>query len=626
MSHEESSQSDCAILHSHPLSPPTTDSKLARSTVTLPWEPTQLSGMTQPAARTAMAGEDVCLLPVCSSSSSSAAAASKTTLSDSNPTFFRTFLATADLLLHTFTFLSFSDLLTASAISQLIHAAVDSDKVWRPRLTAALAISAVPTTTATTTSGTSSSVPRPPAASGHPSSPPSILTALSAVQRFCDGLILNQPMMRVGGRFVQRRAPVVNVIVPAERPLVYHVKYSIDNAPGPSHVEYLEMEIRQWGVQWDGDGEEEQQRDESKYSEENWAVDRVGPPLSGRLVLNMADNCHLLTAPTPPPNKQQSAKQRYLATFGCSVRHSAGGSTVSSGVCRTLLPAQPPLPAPTVPPRWFSEHLRDAVVRGEEPPPVPTSPFPPLAVWPVCRSCRAQAAAAVQAKFDQSRRILGFPIQMRMQVDCVVRVNESEWDARSREYEDEMEYRRVVLTTTAQPLTASTGTPTESPSSCTASCKPHFQATRLYQDESGVYAISHPSNLPFNNPAPPSGPPRTHPHHEHPLRYYRVSPYRHSGYVCNECAVNAKGEVWHCDKCQFDLCMECAAEWPVPGQEGQEEQEGQEGQEAEEVAAEMDADSEADGIEEEEEVEEDEYAQHDMSDDDETYDTAKASA
>ncbi|MCJ1296880.1 hypothetical protein MMC34_008448 [Xylographa carneopallida] len=525
--------------------------------------------------------------------------------------FFHNFLAASDLLSHTFTFLSFTDLLTTSSISQLIHTAADSDKVWRPRLTAALAISALPI-------ASTAAVDTPPVAPHQPdAAPPSILAVLSVLHRYVEVTsgrhVGPAPRHYRWPTATKEALPEVCAIVPTERSMVYHVKWVTAHSGAQCHVECREVEIERTeaGRVQGGDELKQSQGEEAATGEREWEVKRVGPPNSGRLVLNMADNRHLLTAPTPLPTPPQSAKQRYLASFGCSVRHSACSSAKRSGVCRTLLPPQPPLPAPAVPPHWFSEHLRDAVANGVEPPPLPTTPYPALAVWPVCSACRAEVAVAVQAVCDGWRRVLR---QRPQQVDCLVRVNETEWDCRSREFEDDMQYRRVAIahTASAEPSTSSS-------SSASAAAQVCFKPARLFQDDSGQYAISHPSNLPFDNPAPPSGPPRTHPNHEHPLRYYRVSPYRHGGYVCNECADNANGEVWHCERCQFDLCMECAAEWPVPdGEERHEERERGEvegeddGPEQDDEEEDVREEMEADGWVGDEEGEEEEQ-QHDLA-------------
>ena len=550
------------------------------------------------------------LSPSVDSSASSATTDSMTGTVASTP--FCAFLDTSDLLSHALTFLALTDLLTTSAISRLIHSVVDSDKVWRPRLTAALAVSALP-------ASEPPSSPPAPASSSTSAASPSILTVLSVIDAYS---------MSGGGHDNYRHRPsplattAVTAIVPTQQPLVYHVKVCSERSPVQCFVDYREMEIGP--VQSSEMKEEADGHDGESGGGLGWEVKRVGLRFSGRLVLNAADNRHLLTAPSPPPARPQSAKQRYLSTYGCSVRHSAGSAT--SAVCHTLLPPQPPLPSPTVPPRWFSENLRDAVAMGVEPPPVPTSPFAPLVVWPVCYACRTEVAAAVQSVCNEWRRLRR---ERPLQVDCVIRINETEWDTRMREFEDEIEYRRVALTTATQPPAATAAASTASQSATPH--KLHFIASRLYQYDSGQYAISHPSNLPFTNPAPPSGPPRIHPHHEHPLRYYRISPYRFASYVCNECAGNAHGDVWHCEQCQFDLCMGCATEWPVPaGEEGKEGEQGREGQqqEAEDSRFGMDGvvdETDEDEYREEREEGEEAYADG-LVDDDEGDDETTAQA
>ena len=128
----------------------------------------------------------------------------------------------------------------------------------------------------------------------------------------------------------------------------------------------------------------------------------------------------------------------------------------------------------------------------------------------------------------------------------------------------------------------------------------------MVDEDSGVYAVNHDSNIHWTNPTPPS-PFTTHPPvsqpalHSHPLYHHARSVYRNGDYVCDVCTAVHRDEraVWHCPHCHFDVCEqqvsrhtgaaggsegEGRAEGEGEGAEERKEGEG-EGEEAEQAAA-----------------------------------------
>lgn len=49
----------------------------------------------------------------------------------------------------------------------------------------------------------------------------------------------------------------------------------------------------------------------------------------------------------------------------------------------------------------------------------------------------------------------------------------------------------------------------------------------------------------------------------HTLRFLAVAPYLTSAFVCNRCSARETGEVFHCERCLFDLCPSCTRAPPV---------------------------------------------------------------
>ena len=481
-----------------------------------------------------------------------------------------------DVLAHSSGFLSINDLLLCSALCRSLHALFDSDRVWRPRLLHAEAVQSavrrdrflfddddsakasrdtaqgeegdgdrhmdvdddqkeeeakIAHVTAPSPSPHPSSSPSTsPLSPAHPSavapassqsstSPPALPSMLT-VHALCLAWLSEPATMRrhlelpphmPSPPFAPAVVAIVHVPSSPQSSPVYHVK---------SITRYLEFRgvcaCFELELEW-------------ASAAQQWAVRRCGPRNSGTLALLADENVHTFTAPAPmpPSSTARSCKQRYVArlTCSCHARHR----------CFSLLPPYPMEPAPAPPPHWFSQHLRDAVVNGGTPPPMPVSPFPPHLALPLCRRCVVLLAHVFQQHAD------GFHLarDRRLHVVAVVRVNHSEFDVCLRHYEDEQQFHRFVLRWDG--------------------ARSHVAC--MFELDSGAYAIDPDTHtVPgWENPAPPRPGPRlrTDRHAQHPLAWFPVSPYRHALYTCNECAASESGSGWHCERCQYDACPRC---------------------------------------------------------------------
>ena len=439
-----------------------------------------------------------------------------------------------DLLIYTAGFLSISDLFRCSSICRLLHDVFDSDKCWRQRLAQAEQTEATIQIDDQHSSSTSSSetadseqvrdsaqqheqqtaatinFPSSSSSSSSPPAAPSLIQAFLVIDSFCRK---PSPLQAHWGNCLVvniRRAAAASSLSPSSSSCaaVFHVKRLRFHGRGAEEavVEYRAYELKR--EQETGD----------------WVVQRIGSKDSGLLVLNSDDNVN--TPPPPPPAAAASCKQRYIALLSCSEH--------TQQRCFTLLPPSPSLPSPPPPPSWFSQNLRDAVAQHAPSPPLPVSAFPAFHPLPLCSACRSLVAAAVGPHLSSRLRGWGHPLQLA----CLQRVNRSEYDCRLLHYEDQQEHRRCVVRF-------------HFPSR-------QYRCERLYQADSGVYAIAPDSNVPWQEPAPSTGETlRGWAGHEHPLRRFMRSPYLNNQYVCNECAASESGEVWRCSRCQFDLCLAC---------------------------------------------------------------------
>ena len=166
-----------------------------------------------------------------------------------------------------------------------------------------------------------------------------------------------------------------------------------------------------------------------------WQVAAMLRNESGVLALNVHNvRDGRIIVPDEPLPTTLSYKQRYIRLLACSCH--------STTNCHRLLAPSPALPPPRPVPAWFSHHLAQLSIRQQPFPPIPPSPYPSFHPLPVCSGCRLEVKEAVRVFSEMWRDregVLGF------EVDCVVRVNEREWDVRWRAYADDVTYRRCVL-------------------------------------------------------------------------------------------------------------------------------------------------------------------------------------
>ena len=512
------------------------------------------------------------------------------------------FFASADLLSFLCRFLSVDELLCCSALSSALHCVVDSNSVWRPRLLQAKHIQSSfvpleiqppfvpppedddeeekqpPPAPRRGSQRRSSSLACPP-----PSPcPASFDASLAEVAEVCSSHYANA----LYGLRIQCQILPVAILpftgphpatspeaVPTSPPLaldpspsssssssfccVFHLKFLLTRDPYNPLVN--KFDCREFVLCREGDW---------------WRVKAMGPPDSGQLVLNaynmersdsglifITPPAHSTSQPTRTPYKAQ-----YIELMRCSEH--------SHTDCARLLTPTPALPPPRPTPAWFSQHLAALSFRQQPFPRIPESLYPSFHPLPVCGGCRLGVLAAVLSfcrQFDPMVPELGW------QVDCLVRVNGVQWDARWKEFADEIAYDRVSIRWREREEEEGDGDGVggqeetgegegeeggggQRMEGVTRRRRGEWCVERMVQltDDSGVYAINTPSNLPWINPSPPS-PATTHPPelslHEHPLLHYQRSVYRINGYGCDVCEdSHSEQDVWHCQYCQFDCC------------------------------------------------------------------------
>ena len=128
----------------------------------------------------------------------------------------------------------------------------------------------------------------------------------------------------------------------------------------------------------------------------------------------------------------------------------------------------------------------------------------------MCTQCRLgvlQAVGAFCSRWAPHVQVFTW------QVDCLVKVNERQWDVRWKEYEDEIVYCRLSIRWSEQqradPDDDGDADVVGDDDAALSSPGWSVECAQL-QDDSGVYAINTSSNVPWTNPIPPS-PASTHP-------------------------------------------------------------------------------------------------------------------
>ena len=452
------------------------------------------------------------------------------------------FFSSADLVSFLARFLSINDLLLCSSLSSSLQPVLDSSAVWRHRLLQAKHIQSfyVPleiqppyverddddeeelkaSTPPLSTRRRRSSLTCPP-----PSASTAVFdSSLAAVAEVCCGYYAHR-LHQLGVDC--QIFPVAILPFPSSPTSVFHLKFLLTR-----RVLENQFDCRAFTMGKGEDGE--------------WEVRQMGDPETGYLVLNEYNMQQRETGVfviTQPPAPARTAKGQYLELMRCS-------EDVHSG-CRRLLKPSPALPPPRPTPAWFSMHLHGLSFRDEPFPAIPRSLYPAFHPLPVCAECRQGVLAAVDVFAEEwVHQVPAF----QWQVDCLLRVNEVQWDARWKEFEDEIAYIRLNLLPADDADDAINDDGQDG-----AHQNPRWRVERVQLfDDSGVYAVNTTSNLPWTSPVPPS-PASTHPPelalHEHPLLHYERSVYRSDEYGCDVCGKSHVGmDVWHCSHCHFDAC------------------------------------------------------------------------
>ena len=459
------------------------------------------------------------------------------------------FFQSADLVSFLCRFLSIDDLLLCSSLSSHLHAVLDSNAVWRHRLLQAKHIQSFyvpleiqPPYVEADEEEEESKTPSPPLSARHrrrsslTCPPPSASTAvfdssLAAVAEVCCAFYARR--LRHVGVDCQI-SPVAILPLPSSPTSVFHLKFLLTRRALENQFDCRSFALRR------AEGGE-------------WEVQAMGDLDTGYLVLNeynmeQRDTGVFVITQPPPPAK--TAKGQYVDLLRCSEDAHTG--------CRRLLRPSPALPPPRPTPAWFSMHLAALSFRHVPFPAIPPSLYPAFHPLPVCAGCRQGVLAAVDVFCQEwAHQVDSFA----WHIDCLVRINAVQWDARWKEFEDEIRYHRLCIRRVddADRHTA------EGQEGLGASQLPRWCVERIQLfDDCGVYAVNTASNLPWTNPTPPS-PHETHPPelllHEHPLRHYARSVYRSDEYGCDVCGESHEGQdVWHCSFCQFDCCARAVAE------------------------------------------------------------------
>ena len=401
-----------------------------------------------------------------------------------------------DLLSALSPFLHINDLLQCSALSTSLHSFYDSDLTWSPRLTHAIAIAAVPP---------------PPADSA------------SAV----DAVVHSEPMPLVEvialiDHFVKAERDdesVLDAVVFDPATGLYHVHYTAP-APHPDlRITHIMIRYEIVRLQWSGE-------------QHQWVVhEHAGSP-AGLLAVNV---CNITGGCLHAPVTARTAKAEYIACRACSQHREQA--------CWRLLPPFPPLPTPSHWPRDLFNSRRDNTV-------LEPSPLPPLSPMPLCSACRQLTAGVLQRWCDVwfGRRHADWP---PMQPQCVVRINELEYDVRFGARSNTSQSRRFRIERSA----AAGG---EEQIVCHAQCNP----------APGMYSVATPSNVVWDDTAPPTTPARTVQVEAHAARcsatllHYAANPYFVQGQdregACAVCNQIVDHDVFHCSRCWYDVCGPCA--------------------------------------------------------------------
>lgn len=456
-----------------------------------------------------------------------------------------------DILGQVSTCLSLTDLFNATAASKQWHSICDSNRAWQPRLSCALKIADV-------VQDTEANLPTEKSVQADAQSlePPSIEFVAAALTR---------------SRLSPRETGDISNIC---------IRY-ISRSSSTAEFQFMQLlGFHRSQRQLFGEAV-------FKFDDGQWHLQRIRPmkPKDVTTILNAEPNVPpfkpiVETSPFLDSNNQsindvssRSAKLQYLRRFRCS------GSHVTS--CNRVMAPRPPLvpqPSPRVLNTLFLEGIANDLTFEQlqqlEP---PASHYPPLSPLPLCRVCASVVATDFQAVVNA---MCERAFTSRKQISCIVRVNRSMFDVRFQHYETDAEYRRFI--TFPQQLADSSQSNSQSSNQSSNQTSKQsikqssnqssnqtinlddprrWNVAAVLENESGIYSIGVPSNIRYDNPAPPTigiAACQMKWHH-HELVHYALAPYHGHSFICNVCRhSSAREPLWHCSVCQFDCCLTCA--------------------------------------------------------------------
>lgn len=334
--------------------------------------------------------------------------------------------------------------------------------------------------------------------------PPADTVRGACLAAFLDAKLTARQRQRATVEVVALRCESTRRVDEQRSAATYHVKLDVPLS-SLEQVRYGEAISVAMELQW-SDGEPNSLR-----------VTSIGADMSGSLVYDLYE-VDEWDSRRAAEHSLGSSKAQYLAMHRCS-EHDVHR-------CYAL---SPPLLRPLPPPRRTAYAMKHPVVRPA-----------PFAV-PLCASCRQRIAVVIQQSL---------PTTHSQQVSCLVRLNAVEYDVALSHYDDDTQYVRYRIRRTGDSdwrLRSYKILAQEPPTSCNS------------------YAASLPSNVPWNDPAPPRLDVSSVECAQHAssgcggrLRLYDQIPYATQTIKCKLCSARRFRPLYHCSQCWFDLCTRCA--------------------------------------------------------------------
>ena len=263
-------------------------------------------------------------------------------------------------------------------------------------------------------------------------------------------------------------------------------------------------------------------------------VTSVGEASSGTLVLDTLNSEQTYRQHTRTVNgmstEGRSSKWQYVALHRCSEHH--------RNDCYMLSTPLRHLPPPIPPTYYVANKLPHGILQDR----------PPHVALPLCRACRQSIADIVTASVINRDSGYGTSGYETSQVSCVIRVNDGEYDVALSHLEDTSRYLRMLVQCDR------------------VDGRSTYRVAAIDNSlESGVYARSCASNVPWERLSAPASPADCIRLERHTgtgcmelLQLYRQVPYQSGSNRCTVCQKPCVRTMYHCSRCWFDVCVSCA--------------------------------------------------------------------